>query len=116
MFIPPQTDGLVGCGDLCFQQKMSDLSGVWKAKRFLCTYCKTESDDHDLLYYVSGNNFCAMCVHNVRDGYAHRPFNDGPELYSRSIRFLKLLLDDNIRRSVKNGATYQDMLPSEPPG
>ena len=34
--IPPQKDGLVGCGDLSFQQKISRLGGACKVKHHFC--------------------------------------------------------------------------------
>ena len=67
-----------------------------------------------IMTYVSGDKVCAVYVHNGRDKCAHRPVNDVPQLYSKGIRFLKLLLDNYSRRSGETGATYQDMLPSQP--
>ena len=77
-------------------------------KIFLCTYCKTESND------ISGDNLCAICIRNDRDKCAHRPANGVSELYSKGIRLIKFLLDGYSRRSNNIGAKYQAMLPSEP--
>ena len=55
-----------------------------------------------------------MCVRNDRDKCAHMPVNDAPQLYSKGIRFLKLLLDGYTRRRGKGSETHQDMLPSKP--
>ena len=92
--IPAQKDGLVGCGDLSFQQKMSSLGGPCKAMRFFCTYCETNSGDHDLLGYVTGANVCSMCIRNGRDKCDHKNVNDVPELESKGYRLIDLLLDD----------------------
>ena len=57
---PTKKYGLVGCGDLSFQQKISALGAAYKGKTLFCTYRELESNDHDLLHYVSGDKVCAI--------------------------------------------------------
>ena len=57
---PNKKDGLVGRSDLSFQQKISALGAACKGKTLFCMYCEAESNDHDLLHYVSGDKVCAI--------------------------------------------------------
>ena len=110
--LPPQTGGLIGCGDLSFQQKMSCLGGACKVKQFFCTYCATESGDHDLLAYVTGSKRCAMCVRNDRERCTHVAVDDPPELKSKGKDLFAMLLDDF--RTGQPNATAHEMLIQEP--
>ena len=96
--IPRQKDRLVGCGDLSFHQKVSDLGGACKVKRFFCTYCSTMSGDHDLLGYVSGILVCDMCKRNGRETCAHVRVDDDQELVRKGRELVTLLLVDNKGR------------------
>ena len=112
--IPAQKGGLVGCGDLSFQQKMSSLGGACKSMRSLCRYCEFQSGDHELRGYVTGDELCAMCIQNGQETCAHRQVNDEAELVSKGHRLLNELLEDYKRRSGNESATLRDMLPLEP--
>ena len=112
--IPRQKDGLVGCGDLAFHQKTSDLGGACKVKTFCCTYCSTMSGDHDLLSYVSGSLVCDMCKRNGREFCAHVHVDDEKELTRKGRELVALLLKDKRRRTCNASLTVQDMLPSDP--
>ena len=48
---------LLGCGDMCYQQKMTATGGVYKVKRFVCLYCESDGD-LDMFCIVSGTDRC----------------------------------------------------------
>ena len=112
--IPAPKDGLVGCGDLSFQQMMSSLGDIFKSMRYFCTYCECEGGDHDLLGYVTGHEVCGMCKRNGRTKCAHRNVNNEDELMSKGHCLLKELVNIYKRRSCNESATLRDMLPLEP--
>ena len=112
--ISPQKDGLVGCGDLSSQQKISRLGGACKVKHHFCTYCATESGDHDLLSYVTGSLVCEMCVRNGRNKCTHVMVDDNEELHRKGMHLITLLLDDYRLTSDSPDAKVHDMLPEGP--
>ena len=115
--IPPQKNGLTGCGDLAFQNKMSGLGGACKSKTYFCAYCECSSADEDLLGYVSGSHaldcICAICQRNRRETCAHRNVNDMLELKKKGQLRMAHLLEDFQWRSGNEDATIIEMLPVE---
>ena len=109
--IPPQTCGLVCCGDLSFQQKINNLGGACKVKRFFCTYCSTESEECDLLGCVRGELICDMCKRNDRTECAHVPVDNHPELKKKGRALVGLLLEDRQWRVGNPNLTIKEMLP-----
>jgi len=109
--LPPQKNCTVGCGDLSLQQKMSNLGGACKVKEFFCTYCSTQSGDHDLLGYVFGDLICSMCKRNERTRCPHVPVDDLPELKRKGLELMELHLDDKRRMTGNDSLVMKDILP-----
>ena len=98
---------LVGCGDMCFLQKMTGLGGACKVKKHFCLYCEVHGDQ---CMYLSkyGTDRCKLCIANEREKCCHRPVNGTTELNRKAERAMTLLTEDYKEHVGNQDSTMKD--------